>query len=386
MNRTSAARPLRFLWFGSYATGPGYPRTSTLHEGLQALSHEVREVHAPLFEDADDRVSVGSGGGALRLAWRQAKVAVRLAARWFREGEYDVAVVGPGGLMDPLTLRFLQNIHRRPVVLDQFVPLYDTVVRDRGLAPPDSFRARLLLRLERWCARVSDLVLADTGANAELIREDLHLAPGAVAVVPIAQRDPGEPAPLPETSPLEVLLAATYIPLHGMETVVDAARILGGDGVRITIVGEGQGSEEVRARARDVAGLTFVPRFLPEDAIRSRLASSHVGLGIFGDTPKAGRVVPLKAALTLSCGRALVTREGPAASEALGDAAALVPPADPEALAAALRRLRDDRRELLRLAGAGRRLYLQRYTPEKAAERLMEALGAAGLDPRSGQP
>jgi glycosyltransferase involved in cell wall biosynthesis len=104
------------------------------------------------------------------------------------------------------------------------------------------------------------------------------------------------------------------------------------------------------------------------------LGESHEGLGIFGDTDKAARVVPLKAAMVTSCGRALVTRDGPAAREALGDAAVLVPPADAAALAGALVRLRDDRASLDRLAAAGRRRYEERFTPRAAAARLVAAL------------
>ena len=77
---------MRFLWFGSYAKGPGYPRSETLVLGLRELGHEVVEAHAPLFEGADDRVRLGGGGGATRVAWRQARAAVRLAARYFKAG------------------------------------------------------------------------------------------------------------------------------------------------------------------------------------------------------------------------------------------------------------------------------------------------------------
>jgi glycosyltransferase involved in cell wall biosynthesis len=365
---------VRVLWFGSYAKGPGYPRSETLIAGLRELGNDVEEVHVPLFEGAADRVDLGAGRGAARTAWRQAIAAVRLAARWFRAGEHDVAVAGAGGVADAALLRFLQGFARVPLVVDEFIPLYDTVVRDRRLAAPDSARARMLLRAERLSARVADVVLSDTSAQAELLAADLRVDRAKIAVVPVAQPDPGPPAPLPGDGPLRVLLVATHIPLHGVATVVDAAVRLAGSGVSIRVVGAGQGLAEIAARAADVPALELVPRFVPEDEVRSMLAASHVGLGIFGDTEKAARVVPLKAALVTSCGRALVTRDGPAASEALGGAAVLVAPADAAALAEALVRLRDDRTALARLAAEGRRRYEERFTPRAAASRLVAAL------------
>jgi glycosyltransferase involved in cell wall biosynthesis len=56
-------------------------------------------------------------------------------------------------------------------------------------------------------------------------------------------------------------------------------------------------------------------------------------------------VIPNKAFQALACGTPLVTGDTPAARELLcdGESALLVPPGDPEALAAALRRLAGDR-------------------------------------------
>lgn len=364
---------MRILWFGSYATGSGYPRSATLIAGLRELGHDVAEVHVPLFGGASDRVAAG-GGGTARTAWRQAIAAVRLAARYFKAGEHDAVVVGSGGVVDAALLRFLQNFDRLPLAVDEFIPLYDTVVRDRGLAAPDSPRARLLLRAERMSARLADVVLSDTSAQADLLASDLGIDRAKIAIVPVAQPDPGPPAPLPGGGPLRVLLVATYIPLHGVETVVAAASHLADAGVVIRIVGTGQGFDAIAPRAAGVPGLELVPRFVAEDEVCAMLAASHVGLGVFGETEKAARVVPLKAAMVLSCGRALVTRDGPAAREALGDAALLVTPGNPEALAAALVRLRNDRAELERLAARGRSLYEERFTPRAAAARLVAAL------------
>lgn len=376
-------RPLRFLWFGSYAKGPGYPRSEGLIAGLRELGHEVEEVHEPLFGGAGDRVAAGQGRGLVRAGFRQARASVRLARGWFAAKRHDVAVVGSGGVVDAPLLRFLQNVQRRPVVLDAFIPLYDTVVRDRGLAEPRSARAMAVLGAERLSARVADLVLADTSANAELIAKDLGMDAGRIAIVPVAQPDPGPPAPLPEDSVLRVLLVATHIPLHGVLTVVEAARSLAGAGIEITVVGQGQELPRAQEEAEGVSGLVLVPQFLPPDRIATMLRASHVGLGIFGDTQKAARVVPLKAALTLAHGRALVTRRSPAADEGLTwageEAAVLVDPAQPGQLALALAALRDDRARLGRVAATGRRLYEERFTPRGTAQRLVDALAEAGL-------
>ncbi len=374
------------MWFGSYSKGAGYPRSDTLIAGLRGLGHEVVEVHAPLFHGVSGRVATGAGGGLVRTAWAQVRSAIALSRLWFRVGDHHLVVVGSGGVADAILLRFLQNVERRPMVLDAFIPLYDTVVRDRRLARPESLRARTLLALERFSARVADVVLADTESQASLLTDDLLLPEGKAAAVPVCQPDPGEPEPLPEDAPLRVLLVATYIPLHGVETVVECARLLNGDGVKITIVGTGQEFDRIAPLARDVPDLEVVAGFESTDEIAARLRASHVGLGIFGTTEKAARVVPLKAALVLAHGRALVTRTGPAADELLAptSAAIRVPPGDPDALAAALRTLRDDRESVARVAAAGRVLYLRALAPEAVAKRLLDVLAERSLLPDAG--
>jgi glycosyltransferase involved in cell wall biosynthesis len=85
-------------------------------------------------------------------------------------------------------------------------------------------------------------------------------------------------------------------------------------------------------------------------------------LGVFGGSDKAKRVIPNKAFQALACGVPLVTADTPAARELLTDGsdALLVPPADPEALAAAIRRLAADGALAAGIAAGGLETYRAR--------------------------
>jgi glycosyltransferase involved in cell wall biosynthesis len=88
-------------------------------------------------------------------------------------------------------------------------------------------------------------------------------------------------------------------------------------------------------------------------------------------------VIPNKAYQALACGTPLVTAATPAARELLadGESALLVPPGDPDALAAALRRFRDDVVLAKRLAARGRAVY-----EERASEAVLGAQWRALLE------
>ena len=103
-------------------------------------------------------------------------------------------------------------------------------------------------------------------------------------------------------------------------------------------------SSSALARERP-ANVELVP-WVEYERLPGELHRAGCALGIFGTSAKAARVIPNKAFQALACGTPLVTADTPAARELLvdGESALLVPPGDPEALAAALRRLAGRRR------------------------------------------
>ena len=100
-------------------------------------------------------------------------------------------------------------------------------------------------------------------------------------------------------------------------------------------------------------------------------------------------VVPNKVYQAAACGRPLVTRDGPGLREVLrpGDHCLVCPPADAAALAAAISTLLDDARLAERMGHAARVHLLERFAPERQAERLggllAERLGIAPPAPPS---
>ena len=144
------------------------------------------------------------------------------------------------------------------------------------------------------------------------------------------------------------LFVGKLIPLHGLETILAAARLA--PEIPFRVVGSGQLDPLLLERPPNVEWVDWVDyEHLPEENQRAGCA-----LGVFGTSAKAARVIPNKAFQALACGTPLVTGDTPAARELLrdGESALLVPPGDPEALVAAVRRLAGDP-ELARTIGAG---------------------------------
>jgi glycosyltransferase involved in cell wall biosynthesis len=315
---------MKVLYFGTYERT--YPRNAQVISCLRRAGVEVIERHEPVWERREHKWRAGAGV-ALRLLTAEWRLRRRV------QESFDAVVVGyPGHLDLPAARRVA---HGRPVVFNPLVSLEDTLVADRGRFRAGGIPARVMATIDRRAFGAADLVVADTAAHAELF-SGLGARRVEVCFVGAEERvfRPGwKPA-----ADFTALFVGKLIPLHGIETVLASARLA--PELRFRVIGSGQLDRLIEDRPPNVEHVPWVEyERLPEELHRASCA-----LGIFGTSAKAARVIPNKAFQALACGTPLVTADTPAARELLGagESALLVRPGDPEALAAALRRLAAD--------------------------------------------
>jgi glycosyltransferase involved in cell wall biosynthesis len=344
---------VRVLYFGTYERA--YPRNAQVISCLRGAGVEVVERHEPVWEGQEQKWSVGVGAAA-RLALAQ------LRLRRGRSPDADVVIVGYPGHLDLRTAR--RAARGRPVVFNPLVSLEDTFVADRGRFRPGSLAARLLRRIDRRAFRAADLVVADTEAHADFLAKLTGVPRERFRVCFVgAEERVFEPGWSPQ-EPFAALFVGKLIPLHGLETILEAARLA--PEIPVRVVGSGQLDDLLTGRPPNVEWV----RWVPYEELPGELSRAGCALGIFGTSGKAGRVIPNKAFQALACGVPLVSADTPAARELLDDeSAVLVPPGDPEALAAALRRLAGDRELAARLAAAGHAAYRERASEEALGRR-----------------
>jgi glycosyltransferase involved in cell wall biosynthesis len=333
---------MRVLYFGTYERG--YPRNAQVISALRRAGVEVVERHVGVWEGSRQNWSAGPV-----VAAKLALAELRLLRRP-REA-FDAVLVGYPGHFDlPAARRAARG---RPVVFNPLVSLADTLVADRGRFRAGSLAAGALARIDRHGLRSADLVVADTRANAEHLAELADLAPGQIEVCFVgAEERLFEPGWAPQ-EPLAALFVGKLIPLHGLETILAAARAA--PGVCFRIIGSGQLESLVQERPENVEWIPWVEY----ERLPAELHRAGCALGIFGTSDKAQRVIPNKAFQALACGTPLVTGDTPGARELLvhEESALLVPPGDPQALAAALGALQADPELARRLGAGGRAAY-----------------------------
>ena len=324
---------------------------------LRGAGVEVIERHAEVWERRRHKWSLG-----LAAAVRIGLAETRLLFGGRRE-RFDAVIVGyPGHFDVPAAKRIARG---RPVIFNPLVSLHDTLVEDRRRFAPSSPAAGILRRVDRLALRRADLVVADTAQNARHFAELGELEPERLAVCFVGAEErlfrPGwQPA-----EDFHALFVGKLIPLHGLETILAAARLV--PELPFRIVGSGQLDELMNTPPPNVEWVEWVEyELLPEEIQRAGCA-----LGVFGTSAKASRVIPNKAFQALACGTPLVTADTPAARELLvdGESALLVPAGDPEALAAAVRRLADDNGLARRLGNQGLAVYREHASEAVLGER-----------------
>src|SRR5262249_13670714 len=153
----------------------------------------------------------------------------------------------------------------------------DTFVGDRGRFDAGSLAARALRAVDRAAFRAADVVVADTRAQAELFST---LGAKRVEVCFVGAEEAVFQPGWEMREAFRALFVGKLSPLHGLETVLEAARRT--PEVQFRIVGSGQLEHVLHGRSANVEWVPWVDyRELP-----GLLHGCGCALGIFGTSAK----------------------------------------------------------------------------------------------------
>jgi glycosyltransferase involved in cell wall biosynthesis len=334
---------VRVAYFGTWERG--YPRNDQVIVALETAGVEVDSIHQETWSGEH------KFGLTPTVLPRLARAELRLA-RAPLAADVDALIVGYPGQFDVWSAKR----HSRPVVFNAMVSLYDTFVEDRERFRDGSLPARTLRRLDRAAFRAADLVVADTQANADFMRDLAGIDEVAVCYLGAEERL-FRPA-WRRSDDFHVLYVGKPAPLHGIDVILEAARLL--PDVPFRMAGSGQVTHLLDARPPNVEHIPWVDY----ERVPDEYATAGCALGIFGASGKARRVIPHKTFQALAVGAPLITADTGAARELLVDGRdSILVERSAEALAEAIAALRDDA-ALAERIGAGGRATFEREASE----------------------
>lgn len=249
------------------------------------------------------------------------------------------------------------------MALDVLMSLH-LVAEERGLTQEHPLTGRLIFALEKAGLRLPDLLIAENRDYGHYLREKYRLPNNRFRYLTHGADDrvffPRDRSPPRDV--FRVSYHGTYVVSHGLDTIVDAAKLLGvHPDIRFEFYGIGPEQERIEKLVRDY-GLSNI-RFhghVPREELLDGLSQAHVCLGVFGATRQALFTIQNKLWEGLAMRRPVVSGDAPTVRAALrpGEEIYLVERGKPEALANAILDLKRNPERRERIARQGHQRFV----------------------------
>jgi glycosyltransferase involved in cell wall biosynthesis len=301
------------MFLGGYDRA--YPRNAVLRRGLSLAGAAVSECH-------------------IRPGYKFWLRYPRLTSAWLATGRRRQGprfVVVPEFCQKDVPLaRLLAAAGSRRVIFDPLASRYETKFVDWGWRPTGSLAAWWNRAIDALSFRLSDLILADTAAHRDYYAGFFGLPGEKFVIVPVgfddrvfsrdlARAGLAARAAKPGEARFTVLFFGSFLPLHGVDFIVEAARGVWekDKSVRFLMIGGGRTLPGVKARTAEhgLGNIDFEGWQGQAALARTVAVRADICLGIFGRTEKAARVVPHKIFQSMALGKAIITARTPAIEE-----------------------------------------------------------------------
>ena len=242
--------------------------------------------------------------------------------------------------------------HRRrgiKVLFDPMISAWDKKVLEQRKWKASEPRAKRLLKWERRLMSMPDFIAWDTSCHVDFAAEHLGvprekmcpLFTGTDEAVfkPVEREEAGGKG----DGVFRVLYHGAYLPLHGTDVIVEAARMTQDLPIRWDFLGWGAYKAETEAKAAGLGNVRFLEK-VPYTKVPEVICAHDIVLGVFGTTAKASRVIGNKVYECMACARPTInefcTGYPPSAKDC--KAIKFIPPGDPAALVKAVEEYRAD--------------------------------------------
>lgn len=280
--------------------------------------------------------------------------------------------------------------HRRgiPVAFDPMISAWDKKVLEQRKWGADEPRAKRLLAWETRLFNGVDRMICDTSCHADFFhdhmgvpREKLRvLFTGTDETVFKPADRPEDDPPHDPKAPLRILYHGAYLPLHGTEYIVEAARRTQGLNIHWDFLGWGAYKAATEEKAKGITNITFLEK-VPYVDVPRVIRTADIVLGVFGTTEKASRVIGNKVYEAMACCRPVIneycTGYPPEAKDC--PAITFIPPGDPQALVDAVVPWIDRRDGLLALRKTARDFFERHLSMAVIKKQLADILADLGL-------
>ena len=267
------------------------------------------------------------------------------------------------GAMRHSDVRPVRKMTSTPIVFDPLISKYLTRTIDHGkwwTAPEKYYRD--------WIAFSNcDVIMMDTQQDIDWIVNKYKLDPANIFVLPIGvDTSIFKPAPGEVNEKFTVGFHGGFIPLQGLDKIVETARVLQHEtDIRFDIVGAGSQYKKIRklADSYQLQNIKF-RGWVNYDEINPIINAFDVCLGIFANSIKTDLVIPNKVYEYAALGKCIITKDTPAIKEVFTHEKDIqLTVAAPEKMAEAILSMKADQEKRASIGKAAYELIVNGYDP-----------------------
>lgn len=274
-----------------------------------------------------------------------------------------------------------------PVVFDPMISAWDKKVLEQQKWTAEEARAQKLLAWETRLFNQVDRLLCDTSCHADFFHAHMKVPREKLRVLftgtdekvfkPAAE---GEDPPHDPSAPLRILYHGAYLPLHGTEVIVEAARRTQHLNIHWDFLGWGAYKASTEEKAKGITNITFLEK-VPYVDVPRVIRTADIVLGVFGTTEKASRVIGNKVYEAMACCRPVINEycTGYPPEAKTCPAITFIPPGDPQALVDAVVPWIDRREELQGLRKVARDFFEHNLSMKVIKQQLADILAEFGF-------
>lgn len=369
-------KKLSICFFGTYDRD--YTSNRLILQGFRENDVEVVEInaHTPVT-----RLDTKSEMSVIKLIGRVFKK-YRIGSEIFKHfsafKKVDAIYVGYPGHFDVMLAYPIAKLFRKKLVFNPLLIFYTGFTEEQGILKKNSFLGKCIKKGETFIYNLCDLVFADTPFQETYLRKDFNVPQSKLRVLPIGA-DSTYYAYTPyinKERKVNVVYYGLYSPIHGVEHIIEAARLLKDDPtVHFTMVGQGQTFKKNfdRAQKLRLKNITF-HHDVPLETHPPIIQKADIFLGFLQKHPSVDRIIPNKIYQGLALGRAVLTADAPVIRSMFENKQNIYTckPSDPQSLVDAIRELKNDPVMRAKIAAAGYQLYCTDFTPTAVGKKLKD--------------
>ncbi len=333
---------MNICYFGSYE--PWYSRNRIMIKGLKRNGIGVFECRA-------------RGIFYIRY-WKLLKKFLKL------KNKIENIIVGFPGWYDIPLAFVVGKVFKKKIIFDIFFSTYETYVIDRKVVRKNSLKSLFYFLLDWFNLTMADYILTDTNSHSEYFQKLFRKKSNKFITVRVGSDDD---IFFPKKLHLrnDVLFYGSFQPLHGVDVILKAAKIL--PETNFKIIGDGQTKKNalIFAKRNKLSNVEF-KGWISLRELALEINSSKIILGIFSKSTKASNVLPNKIYDAIACKKPVITLKTAAAIELLksGNNAVFVENSIASEIAEKIVFLSRAREKREQISNEGYRLYAQYLRPQ----------------------